>query len=1038
MRLQRVRSKWTLTWACVLVIALGCCASVVAWALDPGKSFEQYVANRWSIEDGLPQISALAIAQDRNGYIWVGTQNGLARFDGVHFSNYTPQTEPQLPGIWVRALLLDHSGNLWIGTYKGLAVQADGRFTAVKPADAAAHPDLDVQALAQDATGTILVATSDGVMRVADGKLIAIDSTIKPAFSLLPRGDGLWVGSAGTVVRIIAGQTIRMPLPVTASTAEVTRLLEAQGRIWAGTSQGLFYRQGDAWVPFADPILSVTPIGALFEDHDHNLWVGTNSTLKRLRNAQLVESVAGHAQASYRDVRSAFEDREGNLWLGSQVEGLIRVWNGWTRRYSVDDGLTDPVVWSLARGADGTIWVGTSDGVSAFENGHFHTIAPGSALPHPHAYSLFADDATLWIGTRRGLAIRHADGSIDSPGLFAPMAGAQINGITREPDGSLWFPTSKGLFRLEHEGQPDAHLRVYGQADGLSDVRVRTILTLRDRRVLVGTEGGLFELHGERFEPFGVNAGLPRDNDVNTIHQLPSGALAIGTFSEQFFLFNGQRWKQITPEQGMPSNATFFMTEDDRGYLWMAGIRGVARVPLDDLERFGRGDIQKVRGEMLLNERGDRNAGQQGFCCNGAGLSKGFIDGHVLWLPSRDGVVAIDTHGIVKNPLAPDVVIERVNYLSGWHAADSMPPLLAPNARDLTFEFTAPSFQDPRSIKIRYQLIGYDPTWHDLDDSGRRRANYTNLPPGEYTFEVKAANNAGVWNPRPARLTFGIRPYFYETPLFQVMIALLIGLIVYAGYRRQRHLHEIQRVSLEHQVYERTQQLHISNERLENASQTDPLTGLRNRRYLANQIPADLAFYDREQQQSGQFEQTMLFVLIRIDRSGISDPDRGAPIGDRVLQQFAQVLMSLVRGGDYLARWDDSEFLVMFRPMHNRHVGSIGERIRSAIRTHAFDGGTGAPLQLSCSIGISEYPLFRDAQRRPGWEQLVALAHAAMHWVAQHGHDGWAALRPTLRTDLARVLRDLQDDPQPLIDSGRLQLIGSHQARHGDVHPLRG
>jgi len=283
------------------------------------------------------------------------------------------------------------------------------------------------------------------------------------------------------------------------------------------------------------------------------------------------------------------------------------------------------------------------------------------------------------------------------------------------------------------------------------------------------------------------------------------------------------------------------------------------------------------------------------------------------------------------------VVIERVDYPGGAYTPATMPAQLDANLRDLTFEFTAPSFQDPHSIQIKYRLLGYDHAWHDLDDPGRRRANYTNLPPGNYTFEVLAANNANVWNQVPARLAFGIRPYFHETRLFLAMVALLIGLLVYTGYRRQRHLHEIQRESLERQVYERNQQLHIANERLENASQSDPQTGLRNRRYLANQIPADLAFYDREQQRDGKSEQSMLFALVRIDRSDAAGldptdkeatgsntarPERGPPISDRVLQQFAQVLMSLVRNGDYIVRWDESEILLVFRPTHSRNIGS--------------------------------------------------------------------------------------------------------------------
>ncbi|HEY2345317.1 MAG TPA: two-component regulator propeller domain-containing protein [Xanthomonadaceae bacterium] len=1036
--MSRVReeSSHARTWALALVLGLLAFAS--AWALDPGRQFEQYVANRWSIQDGLPQISVLAIAQDRDGYIWVGTQDGLARFDGVHFTTYTPEIEPALAGIWIRSLLPDRGGRMWIGTYKGLTAYEHGRFTAFHLAGANANEALDVYALAEDEQGNVYAATSDGVLRVVGSHLQRTEAAIKPALSLLLRKDGTWIGTTGAVVRMEDGKPVRMPLPGDAASVAVTHLVEAQGRVWAGTSQGLYFLDGQAWTRFADPVLGTSPIGALFEDHDDNLWVGANPSLARIRDGRLVEAYSGSAPMTYRNVTSAFEDRENNLWLGSQVEGLTRLWNGWTRRYSVNDGLNDPVVWSLSKGPDGTVWVGTSDGVSVFEFGRFHPIVDGAKLPHPHAYNLLAEADKLWIGTRHGLAVRRNDGTLETSALFAPMATAQINGIVRGLDGALWFPTTEGLFRLEHEGQPDERLHRYGEVDGLPDPRVRAIDWLRDGRLLVGTETGLYEKRDERFSAVGADSGLPHDIDVTTIHQLPSGEILVGTQSEQLFLHGERGWTQLGPDQGMPRNETFFITEDDRGYLWLTGIRGIIRVPLEDFARFERGEIARVRGEMILNERGDRDAGQQGFCCNGAGMSKGYIDGHVLWLPSRDGVVALDTHGIVKNPVPPTVAIEQVNYPHGSYTPATMPATLDSDERDLSFQFTAPSFQDPRSIQIRYRLLGYDKDWHELDDPGRRRANYTNLPPRDYTFEVMAANNAGVANPTPARLSFAIRPRFHETRLFDGLIALLIATIVYAGYRYQRHQHEIARTALERMVDERTQQLNVSNARLENASQTDPATGLRNRRYLANQIPADLAFYDREQQHDGKYEQAMLFALVRIERTDRLRPELERHVSDRALQQFAQVLTALVRHGDYIVRWDESEVLLLFRPMHSRHIDGVGDRIREAILGHAYDGGSGTPLTLSCSIGMAEYPLYRDALRRPGWEQMIGIARAAMLWAARRGRDGWAAFRPTLRSDLANILRELGEDPQPLIDSGRLQVLSSHPDAHRDGDPQGG
>ncbi|MEP6881041.1 MAG: two-component regulator propeller domain-containing protein [Dokdonella sp.] len=799
-----------------LLIAIGllCTCIKPAFALDPNRDFAQYVAKNWSIEDGLPQISVLSIAQDSSGYIWVGTQSGLSRFDGVRFTNYSPQTEPQLPGVWIRSLLVGRDGKLWIGTYKGLAVYADDRFTAVTSADSTAARMIDVFALAELDDGAIVAATSEGVLRVEDGHLVDNGDGIKPALSLLSRSDGLWIGGNGTVVRVATGESTSMPLPATLETAAVSSLVEAHGRIWAGTSQGLFVREGDVWKRFdADPLRDTQWISSLYADHDHNLWIGTNSTLVRLHEGGLLESIKGTPTLTYKGLSSAYEDREHNLWLGTQTDGLTRLWNGWTLRYSVDQGLNEPVIWSLSRAPDGTVWVGTSDGVSVLENGHFRAIVAGKALPHPHAYNMLAEADQVWIGTRRGLAIWR-NGRLETPPLFAPMAKAQINGIVREPDGTVWFPTTEGLFRLVHEGQPDAQLRRYAESDGLADIRARVIQRQRDGTLLVGTQGGLFEMRGERFEPFGEAAGLPRDIDVSAVHQLPSGALAVGTNSEQLFVFEEGRWNLLDSQHGLPANLPFFMTEDDRGYLWIAGIRGIDRVSLEDIARFGRGEISMLHGVMLLNERGDRNAGQQGYCCNGAGMSKGYIQDNVLWLPSRDGVVTMDTHGIVENPSPPEVVIERVQYLGEWHAASQVTKELGTDARDLAFEFTAPSFQDPRSIQMRYRLVGYDRAWNELEDKAQRRANYTNLRPGNYSFEVMGSNNAGIWNPQPAVLQFRIKPRFYETSLFVLILVTLGVVLAYAGFRSQVRRHERQRARLEDLVRDRTAELVTVNHKL--------------------------------------------------------------------------------------------------------------------------------------------------------------------------------------------------------------------------------
>ena len=1041
--------------------------STPAWALKPDKSFTHYVLNTWSIQDGLPQITALSLAQDRVGYMWVGTQSGLARFDGVRFVTFTPEDTPALPGIWIGALLSDRHGRLWVGTYKGLAFYDGQRFHKVIAADPARYPSLNIVALIEQADGQIVVGTTEGVFRVVDDRLLHVTGP-KPALSLLSREDGLWVGSTGVVERIAAnGAIARLPLPSGASSAAVSHVVDAQGQLWAGTSQGMFTLMRDGWHPVqANPAFDRSPVTALLADHDANLWVGSNEGLARFRNGLLTEFIPDSNPRAFAQVVSALEDREGNLWLGSQLNGLARLWNGWTRRYSVGEGLNDRIVWSVSPDPDGhRIWVGSNDGLSLFDQGHFQLVVPGKALPHPQAYNVLAEtpgnagsgvvnpgsggvqDSTtpatpglhgpasttpdtrlpnpgpqVWIGTRRGLVLWR-DGKVRSPPELAPMARAQINGIVRTPDGT-WFPTTDGLFHLV-----DGKMQRIGPAQGLLDPRVRVMAFDKRGQVLLGTQSGLWELRDGKAQRPPVQTGLPPGMDVSALLRLHDGRLVIGSLSERLLILVGNYWHTLGPKQGLPANSPFFLAEDAHGWLWIAGIRGVSRVRVADLPTGADGPTTRaVHGELVLNERGDPNAGQQGFCCNGAGMSKGFMRDDVLWLPSRDGVVALDTRQILRNALPPALLIERLHTPQGWHTlptsgVDRM--VLPASARDLDFEFTALSFQDPDSVQLRYRLHGYDNSWHRLEDSRRRNANYTNLPPGDYTFEVIGANNAGIWNPHPALLRFRIQPLFHETWIFRALLAALLAMLLYAGYRHQLLRHSRQRTELESLVQARTRELHAANARLEKASQTDPLTGLRNRRYLANQLPADLAYYDRERKRVGGYDQVLVFALVDLDFFKPVNDLHGHKAGDQVLLQVAQVLGSLARSSDYLARWGGEEFLLVFRPMEGRFLETIGHRIRTAVSTHAFDIGLSQPLHLTCSVGLSEYPLFRDAQQGLGWEQMVELADAALYWVKGHGRDGWAAFRPTLHTELATLMRDLQQGVADLVQADRLQLLTS-------------
>ncbi|MBC7454906.1 MAG: diguanylate cyclase [Massilia sp.] len=1015
MRLASLKSFLvTLLWVTALA------TSAPAVALDPGKAFHHYVRNVWSIQHGLPQISVQAVVQDQQGYIWVGTQAGLARFDGVRFITYNPENEPALPGIWIRTLALDSTGRVWIGTYKGLVVHENGVFKPIAVADPQIPP-LDINAIVED-EGRIMVSTMHGVFDLVNGKLVRREGSPTPATAMIKSADGIWIGTLGGVQRQHGATTELLSLPADMRHGQVTRLIEAQGKIWAGTSVGLFVRDGAQWRAATDnPVLQNSPTTMLFQDSDRSLWVASNGGLARLREGVLTEVISEKNPAAFKGVITAFEDRERNLWLGSQWQGLARLWNGSTRRLSVAEGLAEPIVWSVSRAPDGRTWVGTNDGLSVFSAGKFEHILRGDQLPHPHAYNLLAEADRIWIGTRRGLVVWRA-GKLEAPPVLAPLATAQINGIVRDQRGVLWIPSSEGLFRLEGE-----RLTRFGKAEGLNDVRVRQIRHLKDGRILVATQDGLYELRGGKMARLGAGTGLPSSLDVTAIAELRDGSLVLGTLSEDMYMFNGRTWRKFGRSEGFPANTAFFITEDNAGYVWTAGIRGVSRAALADMRLLHNGQASTVYAEMVLNERGDRRSGEQGFCCNGAGNAKGFMDdAGVLWLPSRDGVVTLDTLGLAKNTTAPTAVIERVRVLDKWQDVRPGPALTLPKeGRDLAFDFTALSFQDPASVLLRYRLQGYDKDWRELAANAPRSVNYTNLPSGSYTFEIRASNNADVWNKAPARLQFTIAPYFYETSwFFGLLLALLVGAIYY-GFRLQRRSHERQRAELELQVAERTQQLHVANLALELASQTDPLTGLHNRRYLSNQIPADLAFYERENRRTGGQDNTLLFALVDIDHFKRINDTYGHKAGDRVLQQVSEVLRRQVRVGDYLVRWGGEEFLLVCRPSARQFVPVLGERIRRAVAGHLFDLGDGVQVKLTCSIGLAESGLYLNGVQSVSWEQLVELADAALYWVKDNGRNGWSALRPNPNVNFAELIEKLHLGAQIMIDTARVVLISS-------------
>lgn len=1067
-RLLRLRCSRLAAWLAAFAM---CTVAPGAQALDPDKALHHFVADQWTLEDGLPQVQVTAIAQGPAGFLWIGTHGGgLARFDGVRFRTFVPEDTPALLGLSVRSLYLDRQERLWIGTYRGVTIYEAGGFRApqlrgetdASPAsdarteptdDAAEHAiRLDVRNFAERlddfGASTIAVATDDGVLLSGGDTLERVAAASAPAHAVLFHDGALWVGEVGHVRRVVLdigtdliaadADSMLLDLPGDFSQAVVGQLVTYQGTVWAGTTSGLFRWTAGTWQR-----MSLAggndrePVQGLLVDRDDVLWVATSAGLARVSGTQALPASPG--PPPHPDVLAIGEDHEGNIWLGANRIGLTRLRNGWTRRFAGREGLHAPAVWSLVPDPleNGAWWIGTVQGLARLRDERFELVVPGSALPHPGVYTLLAQGPRVWLGTHGGGLAVYEEGNVNIPPGTEVLADAQIASIVADGSDGLWLGTSKGLCRYR-----DGDLRCYARDAGLRSPRVRLVLTTRDGRLLVGAQSGLYQFDGARFTPLGAGV-IPEDEDITSLDELSDGTLAVGSLAENLYLYRQGTWYAYDESDGLPLNSPFFTTLGPDGSLWVAGLRGLYRLPWDQLERYDRGEIGQLQAHMLLSERGDVRGAQRAFCCNGAGRSKGFIDGDgVLWLPTRDGVVSVDTTRVRTNPFPPEVVVDQLRTDGDWQDYRGGPVTMAANTRDLTVRFTALSFQAPDSVRFRYRLQGFDDEWKTPDDITRRTAYYTNLPPGRYQFEVLASNNDDVWQQTPATATIVVEPFFHETRTFFALLFLAGLTLLYGGYRLLLAGQQRQRAHLQALVEERTEALRVANEhlsemtrRLQEASRTDPLTGLRNRRYLDDQLPGDIEALQRKLADDANSERRIVFALIDLDHFKSVNDSFGHGTGDEVLCIFAELLGGTVRAGDYAVRWGGEEFVVVLRDTTIAGAEAMIQRILDTVASHPFhrSDGTGQPLQLSCSIGYAAYPFLAADPAALSWEETIEIADRALY-AAKHGGRrqarGYHAPASTPRAAVARA--DLLRDPAALVRRGTLLTTVMNAQRAGE------
>lgn len=781
-------------------------------ALDPSREMTQYVHDQWTSETGLPQNVVNAVRQTRDGYLWIATQEGLVRFDGVQFVLYDKDTAEGLLENTLNSMAEDPDGALWIGTNgSGLAHFRNGKFQPFTRKDGLAGDF--VFCLWMDADGTLWIGTDNGLSRIRNHKIVPDDGSasfpgeaVKAIFR--DAGGALWVGTEGTGLKQIKDGKVTTYNTTNGLPSNIVHsiLQDKQGVLWIGTfGGGLVRMQNDRLTVLTTREgLSNNIVNALLEDNAGNLWIGTWSGLNRMHGG-IISTYQAETSDTSNGVYSIWEDSEGSLWVGTFGGGLNRFRDGNFTSWNVEEGMTRNFAFSVYEGSDNSIYIGTDGGgLNRLKDGKITAVTTSDGLSYDSVFTMRNDrNGNLWVGTYGGGLNLLRDGKVER--VYTSKDGLSndfVRAVFEDSKGNLWIGTRKGL-NLFHDGV----FRSITTADGLANDYIFTIAEDRDGAIWVGTfGGGISRIQGSSIRSYNSKDGVPA-NAVRSLYADRDGALWIGTDGSGLGRMKNGQFAAIDAKHGLFDNLVLGLVEDDRGYLWMSCNKGVFCVRKSELNDLADGRIQSVHSTSFA-----RADGMKSRECNAGFPSAWKSQDGRLWFPTTRGIAMVDP-GRLK-PIAPPPPV-RIETMLADQTVASAGVRFEPDRRNFEFRYTALTFVNPDQIRFRYRLTGHDNDW--IDAGARRIAYYTNIPAGAYTFEVTAANSEGAWNSTPATFAFSIRPHFYQTAWFYTLC--LFGAIsgVIAGHKWRVRQMRTREKELVQQVQERTQNLLLEKDRAEQA-----------------------------------------------------------------------------------------------------------------------------------------------------------------------------------------------------------------------------
>ena len=812
-----------------LTLALALTLASPAKALDGTRRADSYSIEGWFTRDGLPSNKIRGVTQTRDGYIWLATAQGVARFDGSGFTVFAGPTNPDEHGGGFWAVEEAPDGSLWFGGDNGVFRWRDGSFEHFTTAQGLANDYVRSLALTRD--GAVVACTRTGYSIFRNGLFVTPPRSCTEAEgivrSFLGRPDGsILTGTMNGLWRLSGERLEKLSGTADLAGNAFYALCETpDGSIWIGYSGGVRRLRPDgrredygAAQGLADP-----RVQAISRDRDGNLWIVTyGNGFYRLTGGR-IQRVTFPEQPAGLTIQQIFEDREGALWVAAST-GLFRIRDNMSSTIGQAEGLAQTSVYSVLEARDGVWWIGLwGGGVWRYDQTEAARLPVPAALGLDQVLALAEEPAgTFWIGANTGL-YRYQDGATTNlydrkqatawqarlplradatvPGIAYP----HVNSIAADGAGGLWVGTDGALFH----GREGA-FHAFTMADGLPGDFIKSVLRARNGDVwITAPPGGVACLRDGRWTKYlcgeTISPVVPR-----AVYEDTAGAIWVTTEGGGLNRFQDGRWRTFTARDGLADDFISAMAEDNLGNFWIAFPRGVMRVPRAQFAELDAGRRPTLQPRVF-----DKSDGLPEAETNQKGSPNTWLtrDGRLL-LATDGGVAVIEVDHLKTNPLAPPMHLERI-VVNGTDADLAHRVSVPPGGNYVRIHYTALSLLAPEKVRFKIRLAPLDRDW--VDNGGRREVRYDKLPPGDYTFQAVACNNDGIWNNQGVSLAFTVRPFFYQTGWFTGLVLAAVGGLTLGTYRTQVRRARRQMTKLETLVDKRTQELRTAKDAAEAA-----------------------------------------------------------------------------------------------------------------------------------------------------------------------------------------------------------------------------